>query len=85
MQYVIAIIIDAKKALKGSVRVYCGIKYETPYNIPKFIAKLNIPNVKMLIGSAINLIIGLINMFTIVKLAAISMAYAKFSTLIPGR
>ena len=72
-------------ALKGSVRVYCGMKYETPHKIPKFIAKLNKPNVKKLIGNANNLIMGLINTLTIVKIAAISMAYAKFSTLIPGR
>ena len=78
-------IIEAINALKGSVSVYCGMKYAIPYKIPQLIIKLNKPNVKKLIGNANNLIKGLINTLIIVNTAAISMAYAKFSTLIPGR
>ena len=83
--YAAAIINDAIKPLKRLSIVYCGMKYAIAYKIPKFITRLNNPKVTKLIGKVIILIIGLINMLIIVSIAAISMAYQKLSTLIPGR
>ena len=74
----------ALRGYKGVITID-GNNKDSIEDVPKFIAKLNKPNVKKLIGNANNLIIGLITTLTIVKIAAISMAYAKFSTLIPGR
>jgi hypothetical protein len=76
----IAIITDAINALSMLLSVYCGIKYAIAYNIAKLITKLNSPNVIILIGSVIILIIGFITKLTTVSTAATSIAYQKFST-----
>ena len=85
MQYTTAIIIDAKNPFKLLSIWNCGRKYAIPNNIPKFITRLNNPNVNKFIGNVSNLTIGFMKILIIVIIAAISIANQKLSTFKPGK